>query len=63
MRELPRTALAALVALIAARTGGALLLAQALADGIDAVAAGRPLPSGLFALGAAGLLAQAVAAW
>jgi ATP-binding cassette, subfamily C, bacterial CydCD len=63
VRELPRPALAALVLLIAARTGGALLLAQALADGIGGIAGGRPPADGLLALGAAGVLVQAVAAW
>jgi len=63
VRELPRAALAAMVALIAVRTGGALLLAQALADGIAAIAGGRTPASGLLALGAGGVLVQGLAAW
>jgi ATP-binding cassette subfamily C protein CydCD len=63
MRELPTRAVVALVLLIAVRTGGALLLAQAIADGIARIAAGGvPTPAST-ALGAAGILVQALAAW
>jgi len=63
LRELPRPALGGLVLLIAVRTGGALLLAQALADGIARIADGRPAVPASLALGAGGVLVQAVAAW
>ncbi|MGN6326698.1 thiol reductant ABC exporter subunit CydC [Pseudolysinimonas sp.] len=63
VRELPRPALAGLVLLVAVRTEGALLLAQALADGVAGLAGGHPVDAGSLALGAAGVLVQAVAAW